>query len=460
MTARMVPAAIAALATAALLALTPVNAGAATGGDLCLLGSDVTTDTGEPMMAGTNPAIIRFGSLAEVAYQNPAQQLNLYADGARMNTNTGYLMDPRSSPAIVATDAATPYSLAISSNTDELWTTSGPGITMAATGQYVAPGTSPAAALVGFNPAFAYINDQHDLASNASGSWVAYDFGASPASSPSLAGTDTHDWVASIDANTNRMWYLLNGSTPFDSGQRMPPGHTPATVGLGNGDAEIAFEGPADKLTIDGVDGTGNTGAAMAPYTNPAIAYRQSTGTDAIAFNGANGDLWIYANGDAIDTGHAIAPASSPAIAATGVGYEVAYQCGSGGATSTTPSGGRGGSGRGHHHLRRMTARFSIAMTWSGHSSHIRYVKLLKRLPRHAVVSFRCQAARSHRCPRLGRVPRRHRTLSRELRAASGRTFAAGDVLVITVSARGYRSEHIRMRLPGNGAPHYTLSWK
>jgi hypothetical protein len=218
----------------------------------------------------------------------------------------------------------------------------------------------------------------------------------------------------------------------------------------------------------------------MAPGTNPAIASVDATTADDIAYQGANGDLWLAGSVGSLDTGHAMAPGTSPAITATGSGYEVAYQCApppppvtvttattvttqsTATATATTTVTQVTPAAPTSTAKRRVRARFEMKLVWNGHSTHVFGIRSVSRLPRGTLITFTCHrdGTRGRRCPRLGKLARKRRTVARELAVVAGRTFAKNNRLIIAVAARRYSTELITVALPGNSRPRISLRWR
>jgi hypothetical protein len=471
-----------ALMTGGLLALRPAGAAAASAGsgDLCLFGSDITQDTGHPMMAGTDPAITGLaGTNAEIAFQSSSGSLNTDIDTTGAYGQPAYGMDPKSSPAI--SQAAGVVAVAFTANDDTLW--GGNGTSETDSGQAMAAGTSPSVSVTGANAEYAYVSPSSQLIVGDGYTWTNPVLGTDAGSSPSIAALDGGGWEAAFEANTGTVWTYDSAGPSGNTGEAMNPGGTPQITALGtSGEYEIAFETNANQLAVEGNAGNTHTGEPMAPGTSPSIAPVGATGYET-AFQGSNGDLWIYGSDGSRDTGEAMAPGTSPAVAATGAGYEVAYQCAPAAApvsttttpsptvpvttvpvpttpvTSTTPTTSPGPPPKAKS-APRIKAQFGLKITWNGRTSHVFNVKLEKKLPKAALVTFACRGTRRDRCPRLGKLAKRKRTLAKELAVVAGRTFTHNDLLVITVSAKGYSTETISVRLSGRGRPRYTLAWK
>jgi hypothetical protein len=457
---------LAMVATGVLLALIPMRAEAATAGDLCLYGRDASSDTGIQMQAGTSPAIAGLSTGgAEVAFQTSGGQLATYADTTASESTTTYGMDPKSSPAISTNGAGVFVAMTASSN-DELYI--GNGSSMAGTGQQIAAGTSPSVAANSASSAYyAFQNDNSDLVEGDGSTWDNTGTGEQSNTSPSIADVTGSGWETASQVNTGAMWEVGQASDD-DTGQGMAAQSSPSIAGLStSGDFQIAFEANNDDLYIWGSDGNANTAASMAAGTNPSITPIGDNGYD-IAYQGSNGDLWLYGSDGSMDTGHAMASGTSPAITATSAGYEVAYQCTPPAAPpppvtttvvvtttvrATTPAPTRSKT-------KKVQAQFTLDLTWNGTTSHLSKVTSLKRLPAGALVTFTCRAETvGDSCPRLGVLPKRKRTLAKELAVVADRTFTKNNLLTITVAAKRYATEVFTIKLTGQ-KPLITRRWR
>jgi hypothetical protein len=459
------------------LALLPASAAATSPGDLCLFGTDVSKDTGYPMMPGTSPAIAELsGGNAEVAFQNSGEQLNTYVDSSGAYTSTDYAMDPASSPDI-ASAAGKVDVVFNAAGTHALWT--GSGSTETPSAQILVAGTSPAVAVESSGATdYAYLAANLDVVEGNGSAWTTYHLGAHSGSSAAIAALDGGGWEVSFEANTTDLYYLNDKGTSTHEHYGMSAGASPAIAGLGtSGDFETAWEANTDKLYNTGSVTNADVADLMAANTNAAITPVGAAGWE-IAFQGSNGDLWIEGTDGTMDTGHAMAPGTSPTITVTKSGYETAYQCAAppppvtttattttttttvlpAPVTSTTPASppppATKKSGP------RIRAQFTFRITWNGRTSHIYAVKVGKKLPRAALVTFSCKGTKRYRCPKLGTLAKRKRTLAKELAVVAGRTFTHNDVLTITTSAKGYSTERIAITLSGRSRPRFKLSWK
>jgi hypothetical protein len=467
--------AVIALVAGGLLALVPGTARAtASAGDLCLYGNDATLNTGEPMMAGTSPSLAALSAGTEVAYQTSGGALATYLDATRTQSVTGYGLDPATSPTIAASGSTVVVAFTANSS-DALWT--GNGSTESPTSQTVEAGTSPSVAVLNSGATeYAFNAPDSDLVTGDGSTWSDSSLGADPGSSPVISAVDGGGYEAGFQANTNALWeYSDNVSPPgTDTSQGMNGGGTPAVTGLGTaGDYELAFEANNNDLYIWGSEGNANTTETMAPGTNPAISAVGASAYD-IAYQGANGDLWLYGSTGSIDTGQAMAANTSPAITTTAAGYEVAYQCAppvptttatttatttvTVPVTSTTPTPAPPVTKR--RIAPRIRARYSLKLTWNGASSYLYRVKLVGKLPKGSLITFRCTGDRRHRCPKLGKLPRTRRTFAKELAVVARRRFTPNNVLTIITAAKHHTTELISVRLPGDARPRYTTRWK
>jgi hypothetical protein len=468
----------AAILIGALLAIIPVSAQAASNGDLCLYGNDVSSDTGDQMAAGTSPAIAQLsGGGAEIALQDAESRLATYDDATRTEQETNYGLDSGTSPAI-ATSGTGVFVAMDANGDDELYT--GNGTTMAGTGQTMEAGTNPAVtALSSTSADYGYVNPGIDLVEGSGSTWTGQDFGMEKGTSPSLADV-SGAWEAANQANTSSMWTATAKShTNTKLGMDITTSPTIAALGK-SGDLELAMQSNQNQLWTWGDATEGNTHQAMAANTSPSIAPIGSGTGYEVAYQGSDGDLWLYGSSGSLDTGHAMAPLTSPSITATKSGYEVAYQCAAPAppvtttavttttvvqtttveqtttVQATTPPPTKPTKSR----TKKLQAQFALDLTWNGTTSHLVKLRALKRLPADVRVTVACHAeTRGDPCPRLAGLAKRKRTLDNELAVVAGRTFTKNNVLTITVSARRYLTEVFTIRLTGQ-RPSITRRWK
>jgi hypothetical protein len=465
------------LAAGVLLALIPSRAtGAQSPGDLCLYGSDTTVNTGIAM-AGTRPAIGALAGGAEVAFQNASDQLSTYADTNGALTNTGASMDPLSSPSLASDGSA--VAIAINSASDQLETDVN-GV-LANTGQAMTTQGSPAVAMLSSSSfEYAFIGNGSTFTYGDGTNWTGTDQGGASGSSTSITRI-AGGWEATFKANTEHLYTYDSSGNSTDSGQVLR-GNLGALTALGaSGDDEIAYRDINDTVAGVGSALSGSTNEPMSDNTEASIAaFGSGTGYE-IAYEGANDDLWLYGSAEGnLDTGQAMIAQSSPAITATSAGYEVAYECAPPApsppatttttapvtttvttttpatVTTTTPT----SAAPPKSSIPRIRARFELKVTWTGKTSHLTNIKLEHKLPPGTLIRFTCRGSKHDRCPKLGTLPKRKRTLARELAVIRGAIFRHDDVLTITISAPHYRTEIISVRFPGNGKPRYALAWR
>jgi hypothetical protein len=466
---RFILATVVAVAVGVLLAILPVSAQAASNGDLCLYGSDETSDAGVQMQAGTSPAVAEVSDgTAEVAFQDSTGQLATYLDASNYEATTDYGVAAGTSPAISANGSNVVVAMTAAGN-NELWT--GDGATMSGTGQLINAGTSPAVTALSATADEYLYNGTGGLESGDGSTWKAQQFGPEAGTSPALADVGG-TWEGADQDNTSALW-VHGDEVGYNSEDGMDTASSPTIAALGtSGDFEVAFEANTNVLwLVAGQINTpisgASTGESMAPGTNPSVtAIGSSTGFE-IAYQGADGDLWLYGSDGSMDTGHAMATGTSPSIAQTAAGYEVAYQCAAPAPApppvtttvvetttvrATTPLPTRSKT-------RRVEAQFGLDLTWNGQTTHLVRISSLKRLPRTALIRFTCRARlKGYVCPRLGTLPTRRRTLAKELAVVANRIFAKDNQLTLTVSARGYATEVFTIVLTGS-RPTISRRW-
>jgi hypothetical protein len=103
--------------------------------------------------------------------------------------------------------------------------------------------------------------------------------------------------------------------------------------------------------------------------------------------------------------------------------------------------------------VRAIHARFVINWHWRGRTTLLRRITV-RRLPLDARIKIRCAGAH---CPRLQVRSEPAAHASKLLRALDGRRFAAGDRLLITVTAPRRAVEAIRLQMRNNRVPLAAL---
>jgi hypothetical protein len=94
-------------------------------------------------------------------------------------------------------------------------------------------------------------------------------------------------------------------------------------------------------------------------------------------------------------------------------------------------------------------ARFVIKWRWDGQGTVLRSIDV-RGLPPHPRLSVSCHGAH---CPRIRATARGRGRIGTLLKRLAGRRFAPGDVMLITVSARGRRRERIQVRIRRQRVP-------
>lgn len=153
--------------------------------------------------------------------------------------------------------------------------------------------------------------------------------------------------LATIQANTGKMWTWSTIEGGVDRSQSMEAGTSPSIAGLTHGGiwgqgAVIAFHG-ANGHVYGGSVATGfsDLGASMAPGSNPSVV-GVVHGNYVVAVRGSNGDLWTWTTAETgKDRGVGVSAGSSPSVSTGPNGaYVVAYRGSNGNLWTWTPTGG------------------------------------------------------------------------------------------------------------------------
>ena len=291
-------------------------------GALTEAGTLATATTSQSMAPGTSPAVAVVGGGDEFAYQGANGSLvTVTANGSPFSWGLGMMAG--TSPAITAL-AGGGFEVAFEANTGTLWTVGqGGGSFNDAWGLGMAAGTSPAiTALAGGGVEVAFQANTGTLWTIGAGGGSindAWGLGMAAGTSPSITGLGAGGFEVAFQANTGTLWTIGAGGGSINDawGLGMHSGSSPAITGLGAGGFEAAFEANTGQLWTIGAGGGSsdtNWGLAMAPATSPAIA-ASGSGFET-AFQASSGHL--TENGAAtssVDSGQSMAAGTSPAIA-------------------------------------------------------------------------------------------------------------------------------------------------
>jgi hypothetical protein len=268
------------------------------------------TNTTEPILGGTSPAIALLSNgTYEIAYQNSSDDLTLFNSGAV--TYTYLPMKPGTSPAIAA-QAGGGYQVAYQSSTGSLWTYT-PSSGAVNQSQGMLAGTSPAiTALSGGGYEMAFQANTGILIVYGSGGDINTSLGMKSGTSPSIAASGG-GFEAAMQANTGVLWtYGTNGTA--DLGLGMASGTSPAITGLTVGGYEMAFQTNTGVLEVYGSETDLNTGIGMASGTSPAITAEAGGGYET-AIHENTGDFAVWGTAGDVATGTPLDAGTSPSIA-------------------------------------------------------------------------------------------------------------------------------------------------
>jgi hypothetical protein len=476
-------------------------------GTLAIFGADGSRNTGVAMAPGTSPAIVNIGSGAdELAFQGADGTLWSYDDATGASGSAQTAMSAGTSPSIAVTSSGLEIAF-VSGGTLE--TNSGGAST--SLGLSVAPGTSPVITSVGGAPRIAFQNLQNNLDLESGGSSSNLTLGMDSASSPAYSAVEGGGFVTAVNANVNSL-YQYTGNSVQNDNQGLTAGTSPSACGRAGTDGafELAYDtntGLVDTLLGNtGSSSTPNnsTGVAFAAGTSPSVACLPDGGY-VVAVNGANGDLWIYTGGaGAIDTGQAVAAGTSPAIAGVDNSYEVAFESptappstapstapASSAPTATTPVNQTSPTPAGtRSHAQQLKVRLLFSWTWNRSHTQLGKITLVTRaeetkkvtihvkvrvhgrlrtetrtkterisvkltIPRHTTAAITCTG---HGCPQIPRPHKGTHTLSELLHAGDHTRYSPGDLLKITLTAPGYRTERVSARILSGHEPRLGVT--
>jgi len=209
-------------------------------------------------------------------------------------------------------------------------------------GAFLAPNTSPVVAGLGNGQVeLAFVGPDHNLwrafpEDNffTAGFEVGRSLGVAPGTSPAVASDGNGHWKIAFQGSNGHMWTIDSSRTIIDSGAPMAPGSSPSLAWLPDaGGYEIAFVGSDHNLWRAFPDtnafptGPNFSAVGVAPNTSPAIATDGHNGWK-IAFQGTNGHLQTMSGNSLVDSGAAMAPGSNPSLtwlSGTANGYEIAF---------------------------------------------------------------------------------------------------------------------------------------
>jgi hypothetical protein len=297
----------------------------------------VYDDTTLPLASGTSAAVTYNLATADSPFTfiyNPASTpwyVDAWNSGESWNTNHLLLManDPIQGGQDIIDSGllmASGASPAITSDTNTTQPEPGGGYVTSELGQIAFQGSNgdlwDDQWGGGFSPTTSGFDTGQAMASGTNPSITAYNYDTvATGFATAIHGTNG-------DALVNYQVYSNAGAIGFtiDTLATMAPGASPAiaydgTTSLYNSSSsngahvEVAFRGTDGNLLIwnGSTDTTTDTGVAISPNTNPAIAF--INGGYEVALHGTNGDLWIYNSlYQGIDTDLGMGSGSSPAL--------------------------------------------------------------------------------------------------------------------------------------------------
>lgn len=286
-----------------------VGAALVSGNDLYTYSSPGLDNTGDPVMAGTNPAIALLSNgTYEIAYQSSIGYLIL--DNSGVLTSTGLAMKSGTSPAIAASGSS--YQVAYQASSGSLWTYS-PSAGAVNQSQGMLAGTSPSiTALASGGYEMAFQANTGILIVYGSGGDINTSLGMKAGTSPSISAAGG-GFEAAMQANTGVLWtYGTNGTA--DLGLGMASGTSPAIAGLTTGGYELAFQTNTGVLEVYGQAADLNTGVGMESGTSPSIAAEAGGGYET-AIQESNRLFTVYGTVGNVQTDLMMASGTSPSIA-------------------------------------------------------------------------------------------------------------------------------------------------